>query len=228
MKAFEKHSHGLYGILTESFMEGRSVLEVAKEMIYGGVKTIQYREKAHQKSKAKMLEECKALRELTRNANVCFIVNDHIDIAQMVFADGVHVGQDDLPVAEIRDLVGSRMIIGLSTHSPKQALVAKDMYEKGIVDYIGVGPVYATQTKEDVCDAVGLEYVTWVSENLQNSDLPFVAIGGIKENNLEDVIKAMPKTEYKKRWVCMVTEILGAKDIEAISERVIKNIRIYD
>jgi len=95
---------------------------------------------------------------MTLDSGVTFIVNDNIDIAMMVKADGVHIGQDDLPIEKVRELVGDEMIIGISTHSPTQA---EDAVRRG-ADYIGVGPLYRTYTKEDVCEPVGLEYLDYV------------------------------------------------------------------
>lgn len=198
--------HGIYGITAEKFSNGRPNIEVAKEMIAGGIRIIQYREKRPHTSFARMLEECRALRALTREAGVLFIVNDYPDIAQLVDADGVHVGQDDFPVPEIRRLIGANKLIGLSTHSPEQAEAAR---EAG-ADYIGVGPIYSTQTKEDVCAPVGLEYLAHV---VKHSPLPFVAIGGIKEHNLGEVLARGAQT------VCLVTEIVGADDIAATVNR---------
>lgn len=117
------------------------------------VKILQYREK--ERSKGDKYCKCLKLREITRQNDVLFIVNDDVDIALAVGADGVHVGQDDLPVDVVRSLVGDEMIIGVSTHSPQQAL---DAVHKG-ADYIGVGPIYRTNTKAEVCDAVGTEYL---------------------------------------------------------------------
>jgi len=198
--------HGIYGITAEKFSNGRSNIEVAKEMIAGGIRIIQYREKRPHKSFALMLEECRALRALTHEAGVLLIINDYPDIAQLVDADGVHVGQDDFPVNEIRKLIGAHKLIGLSTHSPEQAEAA---LEAG-ADYIGVGPIYSTQTKEDVCAPVGLEYLAYV---VKHSPLPFVAIGGIKEHNLGEVLARGAQT------VCLVTEIVGADDIAATVNR---------
>lgn len=139
---------------------------------------------------------------MTARSGVTFIVNDHVDLALMVGADGVHLGQDDLPPAKVRELVGDEMIIGLSTHSPAQAGAAV----RSGADYIGVGPIFATRTKEDVCAPVGLEYLDFVVKNI---DLPFVAIGGIKEHNIAEVRKR------GARCIAMVTEIVGAGDIAA-------------
>lgn len=191
---------GLYGITAEKYSLGRSNIEVVRAMIEGGIRVIQYREKRHEKSYRQILEECRSIRQLTREAGVMFIVNDHLDIALLVDADGLHVGQDDLPVAEARRLLGDERIIGLSTHSPEQARAA---VAEG-ADYIGVGPIYATSTKDDVCAPVGLEYLEYVRDNIE---LPWVAIGGIKRHNLDQLVARGAKT------VCLVTEIVGSEDI---------------
>lgn len=192
---------GLYGITAEKFSCGRTNIEVVGQMIEGGIVTIQYREKKDSKSSLEIFTECKIIREMTRQAGVTFIVNDHVDVALLVDADGVHVGQDDLPVDEVRRLIGDEKIVGLSTHSPEQARKA----EKAGVDYLGVGPIFATQTKDNVCGPVGLEYLDYVVGNIS---LPFVAIGGIKRNNIEEVFRRGAAT------VCLVTEIVGAPDIK--------------
>ncbi len=197
---------GIYGITAEKFSAGRSNVEVVEQMIAGGVRLIQYREKRPYKSFAEMLTECQIIRRLTHAAGVLFIINDYPDIAQLVDADGVHVGQDDFPVPEIRRLIGPDKLIGLSTHGPEQAAAA---VEAG-ADYIGVGPIFSTQTKDDVCAPVGLGYLDHV---VRTSPLPFVAIGGIKEHNLGQVLDRGAKT------VCLVTEIVGAPDIAATARR---------
>lgn len=192
---------GIYGILTEKFSRGRSNIQVAQEMVNAGVTTLQYREKPASKSMGEMYKECVAIRQITRDAGVTFIVNDHADLALMVEADGIHTGQDDLPLRPLRKLVGD-MIIGRSTHSLDQA---RQAVLDG-ADYIGVGPIFTTQTKEGVCDAVGLAYLDHVAANIA---IPFVAIGGIKAHNLGQVVS------HGARTVCMITEIIGAEDIKA-------------
>ncbi len=190
----------LYALTDSRLALGRSVEEQARALLHAGVKILQYREKhAHA---GVMLEECRILRRLTREAGACFIIDDHVDIAMLVDADGVHVGQDDLPVPEVRRLLGPDKIIGLSTHSPEQAKAAEAVG----ADYIGVGPIFATQTKEDVCAPVGLSYLEWVVENCR---LPFVAIGGIKEHNIAEV------TGRGAKCCALVSELVGAPDIEA-------------
>lgn len=195
----EKLPTGIYGITAEKFSKGRSNIAVAREMIRGGVSVIQYREKHARKSIREIYEECRRIREITRAHGVMFIVNDFVDIALLVDADGVHVGQDDLPVDQVRRLVGDK-IIGLSTHSPEQARAA----EAAGADYIGVGPIFETRTKDNVCAPVGLEYLEYAVAEVQ---IPFVAIGGIKAHNMHEVCRRGAGT------VCLVTEIVGATDI---------------
>jgi thiamine-phosphate pyrophosphorylase len=199
---------GIYGMTARKFSRGRSNIDVVQQMIAGGVKIIQYREKRPHTSHRVMLDECRQLRALTREHGVLFIVNDHVDIAMLTDADGVHVGQDDLPVDQVRKLVGPNKIIGLSTHSPQQAQEAMDIG----ADYIGVGPIFSTQTKDDVCDPVGLEYLAYAVKNVS---IPFVAIGGIKTGNIEQVSRLGAKT------ICLVTEIVGADDIAAMTRTLI-------
>jgi len=188
---------GIYGITAEEYSLGRSNIEVVKAMIKGGIKIIQYREKDNKTLREKF-KECRKIRELTRKNNVLFIVNDHIDIARLAGADGIHLGQDDIPIKEARKIFNG--IIGLSTHSAEQARKAV----KDGADYIGAGPIYHTKTKKNVCAAVGLEYIKYLAGNIR---IPFVAIGGIKEHNIREVIALGAKT------IAVVTEITGSRDI---------------
>lgn len=187
-----------YGITDHALSRGRDSVSVVRALLEEGVTIIQYREK--ERKMGVMLEECRAIRRLTMEYGATFIVNDHVDIAMLVDADGVHVGQDDMPAREARRLLGPDKIIGLSTHSPEQARAAA----AAGVDYIGVGPIYATSTKKDVCDPVGLEYLKYVVENLE---IPFVAIGGIKAANIRDVVRA------GARCCAVVSAFVGADDI---------------
>ncbi len=190
----------IYAITDDALSLGRSVEEVVDALLKAGVRLIQYREK--DKLGGRMLEECLRLRAMTKEAGAAFIVNDHVDIAMMCKADGVHVGQEDLPVEAVRALVGKDCVIGLSTHAPAQA----DKAMARGADYIGVGPVYATQTKKDVCEPVGLEYLSYVAKTCP---LPFVAIGGIKRHNIGEVVR------HGARCCCLVSELVGAPDIAA-------------
>jgi len=189
----------IYCITAEKFSKGRSNIQVVKEMLAAGIKLIQYREK--EKPMLEQYKECLEIRNLTAEAGAIFIVNDHVDLALAVAADGVHLGQDDLPLEAVREITGDGFIIGLSTHSPQQAAEA---VERG-ADYIGVGPIFTTFTKKGVCAPVGLEYLDYVAKNIE---IPFVAIGGIKESNVGLV------RQHGAECVCLVTEIVGADSIQ--------------
>ncbi|GLX68776.1 thiamine phosphate synthase [Paenibacillus glycanilyticus] len=187
----------LYAITGEQFHPGREMLEVMEEAIKGGVDIIQLRDKDG--SPEEILKKAKALRELTRKYGVTFIVNDYIDIALEVDADGVHLGQDDVSLTEARRRLGNK-IIGISTHAIEEALLAE---EQG-ADYIGVGPVFPTKTKVDVVDPVTTAYVRQVAERIR---IPFVAIGGIKLSNVDEVLAAGATR------ICAVSEIVGNSDV---------------
>lgn len=204
MKRNYRFNTELYCITAEELSMGRGNIEVVKAMIGAGVKIIQYREK--DKKMKEKYQECCVIREMTKAAGVTFIVNDDIDLAMVVEADGVHIGQDDLPIEKVRELVGDKMIIGISTHSPaeaQQAVLAG-------ADYIGVGPIFKTATKKDVCDPVGFNYLEYVAQNIS---IPFVAIGGIKLSNISEVMKR------GTQCVAIITEITMADNIaERISQ----------
>ena len=190
---------GLYGITAEKFSNGRSDIEVVSQMLDAGIRVIQYREKT--KSGREKYKDCVRLREMTAQAGAKLIIDDDIALALACGADGVHIGQDDMPIEQARALMGDK-IIGLSTHSPEQA---EDAVRRG-ADYIGVGPLFETHTKSDVCAPVGLSYLEYV---VQHIPLPFVAIGGINEHNIEEVARRGAKC------ICLVTEVVGAADIPA-------------
>ena len=189
---------GLYGILDHGLSLGRGNVAVAKAMLEAGITIIQYREK--ERKMGVMLEECKAIRAMTAEAGAIFIVNDFVSLALLVDADGVHVGQEDLPVGEVRRLLGPDRLIGLSTHSPEQAQAAV----RCGADYIGVGPLFATKTKKDVVAPVGLDYLDYVVANIH---LPFVAIGGINAATIGLV------AGRGARCCCCVSAIVSAEDI---------------
>jgi thiamine-phosphate pyrophosphorylase len=203
---------GIYGITAENFSNGKTNTECVREMLEAGIKVIQYREKY--KTKQEKLKEAGELKSMCSDFGSLLIVNDDIDVAKSVDADGLHLGQDDLPLKEARKLFGEKKIIGISTHSRKQAEEAVS----GGADYIGVGPLFATKTKDDVCDPVGLEYLEYAVKNIT---VPFVAIGGIKLHNIHEVINRGAK------HICLVSEITGAQDIQKqvkkINKKIIEN-----
>lgn len=203
--------NGLYGLTAEKFSHGRSNEDVVRQMLEAGMRIIQYREKT--KKMGAKYAECQILRQMTREYGAAFIVNDDIDLAILVEADGVHIGQEDLPVAAVRRLVGPDVAIGLSTHSPEQARAAVSAG----ADYIGVGPIFATQTKDDVCAPVGLSYLDFVVREIA---LPFVAIGGIKEHNIAEVAR------HGAKCMALVTEIVGAEDISGMVAELQRKIQL--
>ncbi|HWR57867.1 MAG TPA: thiamine phosphate synthase [Thermodesulfovibrionales bacterium] len=152
--------------------------DMVSAVLEAGAGWIQYREKA--RTRREIYLESLRLRELTREFGAALIVNDHADIALAVEADGVHLGQDDLPLREARSLMGSR-IIGISTHSPAEAVDA----ERGGADYIGFGPVFRTSTK-DAGDPKGVDMLKEIRRLV---GIPVVAIGGITLKNFPRVRK---------------------------------------
>ncbi|MEN0643159.1 thiamine phosphate synthase [Alkalicoccobacillus gibsonii] len=196
----------LYAITGEEFHPGKELVDVMEQAILGGVDIIQLRDK--KSSKLEVLKKAQKLRELTKKYDVPFIVNDHIDVALAVEADGIHVGQDDLPLADVRKIVGPDMIIGISTHKLEEAKKA----EEGGADYIGVGPIFPTNSKEDVVDPVTTSYIQQIETDIT---IPYVAIGGIKRHNLKEVMAAGAKR------VCMITEIVETTDVRARCEEII-------
>lgn len=197
MKCFKEFP--IYGITAEAMSNGRDNMTVVKAMLEAGIKFIQYREK--EKTGLARYEECLKLKKLTAEYGAAFIIDDFVDLAIAVDADGVHIGQDDLPVPAVRKLLGPDKIIGLSTHSPEQLEKANEIAD--LIDYIGCGPVYATNTKKTAVP-VGLEYVKYATEHAK---MPFVAIGGIKEHNIHKVYNAGATT------IAVVSDITSADDI---------------
>lgn len=193
----------LYAITAPSCHPGKSVVQVMEQALRGGAQILQLRNKSG--SREEVLEQAKSLRVLTRAYRVPFIINDYPDIALEVEADGVHLGQDDMTIHEARRLLGKGRIIGISTHNIGQAVKA----EQDGADYIGVGPVYPTNTKP------GRAAVTtsFVAEAASRISIPFVAIGGITPDNVDEVLAAGAKR------ICAVSAIVGSNDPEAVCRK---------
>lgn len=200
----------LYAITDERFHPGRDLVEVMEQAILGGADIIQYRDKWS--TPEQRLEKAKRLRELTRKYDVPIIINDDIDLALEVDADGVHLGQKDVPLQEARARLGDGKLIGISTHRIEEARAA----ERGGADYIGAGPVFPTNTKEDVTDPVTVSYIRQVADEIS---IPFVAIGGIKLHNVDEVLAA------GARCICAVSEIVGSDQVKEVCEQFQAKIR---
>jgi thiamine-phosphate pyrophosphorylase len=197
---------GLYAILDSQKLGKRGHLEVAEKLIRGGARAIQLRHKLDDKSE--LLVIAQKLKELCSENGVLFIVNDYLDIALAVGADGLHLGQEDLPVKEARRLLPIDMIVGVSVNTVKQAKAA----EGGGADYIGVGSMYSTSSKE-TARVVGPERLREVRGAVS---VPLVAIGGIDKDNAGEVAAAGAD------GVAVISAILGAKSIEEASRQLIK------
>jgi len=191
---------GLYLVTDERLSRGRPTAEIVRAAIRGGVDAVQLRGK--ELPIREQLAIGRALRAITREAGVLFIVNDRLDLALALDADGVHVGQDDLPADVVRRLVGPERIVGVSAATIAEARAARD----DGADYIGVGPIWGTATKADAGVAVGPGLIATLKGAVE---LPMVGIGGINAGNAAEVIAAGGD------GVAVVSAIVSAADPEA-------------
>jgi thiamine-phosphate pyrophosphorylase len=190
-------SSSLYVIIDPELCAGRDPLWVAERALYGGCAVLQLRCKAQ--SDARSLVLARALRALTRRHGVPFWVNDRADLALLAEADGLHLGQDDLPPAEIRRLVGADMKLGLSTHSLAQAQAAAAL----AVDLLGFGPLFTTSSKANPAPVVGPQ---GLAQALNVIPKPLVAIGGINRDNIAAVASLSPA------YVAVISAVCSADD----------------
>ena len=197
MTAADLSRSRLYGILDLGYVEMVDCAKMAEAMIAGGVDLIQLR--AKELVSAQIAELAADLHRFTTDRGIPLIINDHPEVARVVSAEGVHLGQNDMPIAEARQIAGANCMVGKSTHSVDQAIRA--FYEGA--DYIGFGPIFATPTKPDY-PPVGLEEIQKVHDAVR---LPIFCIGGIKLDNLLEVIEA------GARRVVIVSGLLQAKNI---------------
>jgi thiamine-phosphate pyrophosphorylase len=168
--------------ITDPRLTKLSHAEQVKRLIDGGAQMIQLREKYG--SPKDFYESAKEAIKIARPSSVRIIINDRVDIALAAGAGGVHLGQDDLPPARAREILGENAIIGFSTHNPEQAARAVKLP----IDYLAIGPVFATATKENTEEPLGIEGVKRVREAIGN--FPMVAIGGITFENFREIISA--------------------------------------
>jgi thiamine-phosphate pyrophosphorylase len=183
-------------LVTDSTPPHRDPAELVREAAAGGVDVVQLRDKRLDDDELAAVAH--ALRALCERLGVLLIVNDRPPVAAEVGADGVHVGQEDMPVEEVREIVGEGLLVGLSTHAPEEV----DAADPELVDYIGVGPVHETPTKPGR-PSVGAELVRYAAAS---SRVPFFAIGGLDAGNLHDVLDA------GARRVCVLRAIAEAED----------------
>lgn len=203
----DKH---LYLVTDSSRIESEDkFLDNIAQALDGGVDIVQLREKT---APAKtIIRLATKIKHLCAEYNALFIINDRVDIAHYVEADGVHLGQDDIDIKSAREILGNHAIIGLSTHAPEQALKAVEIG----ADYIGVGPVFETPTKPGR-KSVGLEYVEWATQNI---DIPFFAIGGLNLENIADV------TNAGANRIAVVRAIINAENPKKAAEEFLLSIK---
>ncbi len=193
----KKTIKGLYLILDQQY-SNKDIVSVAKEAVESGVDIIQYREKVLSNKDTLIIAE--KLRKITKDAGITFIINDDPAVALAVDADGVHLGQEDIPVDSARKILGKDKIIGISTHNMEEVTEAKKLD----VDYIAFGPVFQSPTKM-VTSPHGIEGLKQIRASIA---VPLIAIGGINQKNASDVINAGADA------VAVISAILSATDIK--------------
>jgi thiamine-phosphate pyrophosphorylase len=206
MKNFD-FDNKLYVITESSISKGRGNEFIVREAIAGGAEIIQLREKNWGKDKVK--EEAVKLLKICKENNVLFIVNDYVDIALEIGADGIHLGQSDIPIEKAREICGDKLIIGLSTHSVEQAIDA----DQEDVDYITIGPIYKTRAKDFTA---GVEIIKPVVDNV---DKPVIAIGGINKENIDEVLKQGVKS------IAVISAVVSADDARKAAEELVEKIK---
>ncbi len=167
-------------LVTDSGLSKKGTLSDVREAVAAGCKIVQYREK--EKSAEGMIEEASQLKSVC-DGNAIFLVNDDVDVALIVGADGVHIGQGDMSFEKAREILGEDKLIGLTVHNVEEAIDA----EKKGADYIGLSPIFNTNTKKDAGKCCGVGMIEKVKNEIE---LPIVAIGGINKENIVDVIRA--------------------------------------
>lgn len=197
-------NYDLYVITDQRISQGKSHFEVAEAVLEGGATVLQFRDKEMEDSEAIIV--CRKIYKLTKKKGVPFIVNDRVEVAKAVDADGVHLGQEDMPFGLARKILGKEKIIGISVETVEQALRAVE----GGADYLAIGPIYPTATKLDAGKALGIAKLKEIRESV---NIPIVAIGGINENNLEEVLRAGAD------GAAVISAVVSAPDITEATRR---------
>lgn len=202
-------NYSLY-LITDPHLAKNSLFSIVSQAISGGVTMVQYRNK--NASTKVLTEEASRLQKLTAEAGTPLIINDRVDVALAVDADGVHLGQSDMPIAIARKLLGTKKIIGVSVKTVEQAKQAV----KGGANYLGVGPIFKTQTKTDAGESLG----TLIIEKIvQEIDIPVVGIGGITKENASEMIRAGAK------GIAVVSAIMGKQNPEREAKELLQEVQ---
>ena len=204
MSSFENK---LYVITESRISKDRSNEQIVKAAIAGGAEIIQLREKSW--SKAKIREDAIRLVQICHEHDVLFIVNDHVDVALEVGADGVHLGQEDMGIPEARLICGDKLMIGLSCHSLEQAIEADSMD----IDYITIGPIFPTRAKNYTVDADLIQPI------LQCTHKPLIAIGGITKENIDEVLSQGVSS------VAVISAVVAYEDVKKAARELVEKIK---
>jgi len=196
---------GLYVILDRQFLAGRDELDMAGQVIEGGARVIQFRDK--QNKKGELLLVAQKLKDLCSQAGVLFIINDYLDLAMAVDADGLHIGQEDLPLPVVRRELPIDKIVGCSITTLVQATKAQN---EG-ADYIAVGSIFPTTTKKEAT-VVGVDILKELKRTVST---PLVAIGGINEHNIDEVVTAGADA------IAVISAVLGEKDVRGAVQKLV-------
>jgi thiamine-phosphate pyrophosphorylase len=202
MKYFEV-DYSLYLVTDRGLARGRSTLEIVSAAVDGGATVVQLREKDC--STREFIEQALTIKEYLKDRGVPLIINDRLDVAQAVKADGVHLGQTDMALGVAKKILGDSMIIGISAESLQDAVEA----EKGGADYLGVSPIYATPTKTDTASPLGLAGLRKIRKAVR---IPLVGIGGLNRDNAAGVIR------NGADGVAVVSAIVAADDPQTAAE----------
>ena len=197
--------HGIYAIIDLKVVTG-DLHSITEEVIEGGANIIQLR--AKEVSTKEFLRAGTSVNKVCKSRGIPFIINDRVDIAIAIDSDGVHLGQDDMPINQARSIMPEGKLIGLSIHSLSEA-------ENAVVqkpDYVGIGPVFFTRTKKDAVSPIGIEIVRKVKRKM---NIPVVAIGGINGQNIKEVLNSGADAAA----VC--TAIFGAVDITSATQKLV-------
>jgi thiamine-phosphate pyrophosphorylase len=195
----ENIDYSLYLVTDRGLSRGRTTIQIVEAALRGGVTCVQLREKAC--STREFITQALSIKDHLKGHNVPLIINDRVDIALAVNADGVHLGQSDMPIETAKAILKDSMIIGISAESLKNAVQA----EKDGADYIGVGSIYATSTKTDTASPLGLEGLREIRRSVK---IPLVGIGGLNRENAGEVIN------NGADGVAVVSAIVAADDPE--------------
>ncbi|MEK7294093.1 MAG: thiamine phosphate synthase [Nitrospirota bacterium] len=205
--------NGLYVILDPDAAQGRALLDVLKQATDGGARLFQYRDKTS--SMLAAYRQAVLLRQAARDAGARFLINDRCDLALAVDADGVHLGQEDLPIQMARAIMGAGKLIGISTHTDAQVAAAA----QGGADYLGFGPIFPPGSKRDHEPVVGIEGLRRIR---RLTSLPVFAIGGIAFDHVHSIIEA------GANGVAVISAIVRAADVTAATRGFVSQFRSPD